>query len=183
MNFILMNALCVLTKIKNMIYCICKLSLQIQYIERENNMKKLSVMLAMIMALVMLLSATACGASGSWGSQLDKLCDGEDEVTYVRYSKDFIESMDMEDEIEELIDERLDGGVVKYYVVDLDDDYCFILEFEEAADAKMVAEFIEDEEEFFCFGVGYGVQDVERVARKGKSVVYGEKGAVRKIAE
>ena len=146
-------------------------------------MKKSNAILALVMAVIMLLSAAACGTGNSWGSKLDKLCDENKDISYYRYGAADLKEYDVEDEIEELIDERLDGKVTKFYYVDVDGDMCIIMEFEEVADAKEVTEYIEDEEEFFYTFYYGAVQEVDRVERDGKTVIYGDKKAVKAITE
>lgn len=163
-------------------------------------MKKQSMMLAMLMALVMLLSATACGGGGSWISRIDRLCDREDDIAYHRMTRDFLD--DLVDEIEDNADD-LEGDIVKAYFVQDEDfalmpnynpstheaeyevegSFCCVIEFEKTADAKMVAEYLDDEGEFLYIPEPEIMLDVKKVERKGDTVIFGDKSMVNSLVD
>jgi len=195
-------ALCILTKMKNMLYCSYALEVsQNFYVPpygggMEMNMKKRSMMLAMLMALVLLLSATACGGGGSWISRIDRLCDEEEDIAYHRMTRDFLD--DLADEIEDNEDD-LEGNIVRAYFVQDEDfmltsdynpsthdieyevegSFCCVIEFEKTADAKMVAEYLDDEGEFLYISDPEIMLDVKKVERKGDTIIFGDKSMVK----
>ena len=162
-------------------------------------MKKSNAILALVMAVIMLLSAAACGTGNSWGSKLDKLCDQED-VTYYRMSHSFLD--DLTDEIEDNADD-LNGDIVRAYFVQDEDftlvsnynyetetteyeaegSFCCVLEFEKTADAKMVAEYFDDEGELLYVSEPEIILDVKRVERKGDTVIFGDKSMVKMLVD
>ncbi len=161
-------------------------------------MKKFRVMLALAMVLTMLLSATACNASGSWVSRVDKLCDQEEDITYYRFRREALE--DLVDEIEDEADD-LEGDILRAYFVQDEDfvlipnytryeveyeaegSYCCVLEFEKAADAKMVAEYFDDEGEFWYMSEPEIMLDIKKVERKGNAVILGDKNMVKMLVD
>lgn len=163
-------------------------------------MKKSSAILAMFMVLVMLLSATACGTGNSWLSRIDRLCDEEEDMAYHRMTRDFLD--DLVDEIEDNEDD-LEGDIVKAYFVQDEDfalmpnynpsthkteyevegSFCCVLEFEKTADAKMVAEYFDDEGEFMYVSEPEIMLDVKKVERKGDTVIFGDKSMVNLLVD
>ena len=132
-------------------------------------MRKITMMVSMVLAAVMLLSMIACSGKLSWGDRLEKYCEENKDASYSRKSRSSLK--DLADELEDEMDERLDGDIIMYYSVYDDDDGCVIVEFEEKDDAEMVAEFIEDEDM------------ADKAEQIGNVVIFGDKGLVNAMVK
>lgn len=135
------------------------------YITEERKMKKfLSVIILCVLLIGVVTSFSSCGAMTMDDVEEALVRLSEKKNLEFRYDDDEVDTEDMEEEINEVLEEKgkdlLDGRIISiYFAEEYSEDYgeTMIFEFENAADAKKaLSALAEIEKEDDLYRVRYG---------------------------